>query len=132
MTDLANSPSDLRLRGQEAISNVWQDLATSPSFVFDGLGLRDASGIELAQSVGHAWLLDDGRKMLGLSFEADRDINVKAVGCNETSLLNAGGVVRVNGAALVIDGRTLLVLDGRGRWNRPSNSRARFRVLTIL
>jgi hypothetical protein len=130
MTDMTNSPSDLRLRGQEAISNVWQELAVSASFVFDGLSLRDASGTELAWSIGKAWLLDDGRKMLGLTFEADRNINVKAVGRHE-ELLNANGAIRVNGAALVIDGRTVLTLDGRGRWNQPSNSRVRFRVLTI-
>lgn len=130
MTDTTSPLSDLRLRGQEATSNVWQDMATSQAFVFDGLGLRDAAGVEIAWSVGNAWLLDDGRKMLGLAFEADRNISVKAAGRHD-ELLSAGAVLRVNGAALVIDGRTVLTLDGLGRWNHPSNSRVRFRVLTI-
>ena len=130
MTETTN-PSDLRLRGQEATSNAWQEMGASPSFVFDGLGLLDASGVELAWSTGNGWLLDDGRRMLALSFEADRDLVLKAVARNDELLQNADGPIYVNGRSLVIAGRTVLTLDSRGRWNHPSNSRRRFRLLTI-
>jgi hypothetical protein len=130
MTETTNPP-DLRLRGQEATSNAWQEMAVSPSFVFDGLGLLDASGVELAWSTGNGWLLDDGRRMLALSFEANRGLVLKAAARSDELLLNADGPIHVNGRSLVIAGRTVLVLDGRGRWNHPSNSRRRFRLLTI-
>ena len=130
------APSDLRLRGLEAVSSRWQEIAASPHFVFDGLRLLDASGAEVAYSAGRAWLRDDGAKMLGLAFEAGRSIGVRAVGRGGPDLVfDAAGAVRVNGAYLVAGGRDVLALDRLGRWSEPSDGPADdlvwFRVVVI-
>jgi hypothetical protein len=121
--------SDVLLLGRSGVT-AWQEMSVSPAFVFDGLSLLDSSGNEIAYSAAHTWLLDDGRKMLSLSFEADRALTLKAVGRGEL-ILNTGAAIHLNGRSLVVDGRIVLVLDGMGHWNHPSNSRRRFRLVTI-